>query len=46
MALLAPYANGTQLALQVEARVRTMTHEVAVKIVAHATQAGMRGERE
>jgi len=46
MALPAPYADGAHLALQVEACVRTMAHEVAVKIVAHATQAGMSGERE
>src|SRR6266480_3749443 len=38
-----PYADGTHLALQIEARVRTMAHEVPVKIVAHATQAGMSG---
>ena len=46
MALPAPYADGAHLALQVEACVRTMVHEVAAKIVAHATQAGMSGERE
>ena len=33
MALLAPYADGAHLALQVEACVRTMAHEVAVKKV-------------
>jgi hypothetical protein len=40
MALPAPYANGAQLALQVEACVRSMAHEIAVRNVAHVTQVG------
>ncbi len=36
LAFPAPYADGAYLALQGEMRVRSMAHEVAVKIVVHA----------